>query len=128
MILKRGYTDTAILISPNLRWARDDFEDLERFRPEVFLGYTVRAHIPILERTVRGVHVSKVVVTGDGSFTDHYRLQRFLDHGVIPSLISAFKPVVQFWQVHRVRGIWMTGEYYPFGVDVLIPDDVPSTP
>lgn len=58
------YTDLAVVLGPNLRFVQFDFEDLQRFAPEVLLGYRVRlATVDSVSRgALRGLYISKLVI------------------------------------------------------------------
>lgn len=115
MILKRGYTDLALLVAPNLRWGRDDFEDFEEHLPEVFLGYTVRLLVPGRRGRARGFRVSKVVVTGeDAPLAARDQVRTFVTREIVPALVSAYRPRVQFWYVHRPHPLELLHEFLPY--------------
>ena len=104
--MKRGYTDLAVVLGPNVRWTLDDFEDLERFAPEVLLGYDVLLGVPhVFRGSLRGHRPTKVVLLnhpnkqpewyravedlrwmqhGDVAHWEEYRVHRGMSPVVLP--------------------------------------------
>jgi hypothetical protein len=101
---KREYTDHAVLICPNIRWAQEDFRDLERWKPEVFLGLQVHLTTPdYFQRDIRGLWVTKFVVSDETfSNTGWYRY-----HNEMYWAMARYEwAKIEVWHIHRVEGIW----------------------
>jgi hypothetical protein len=45
-LIRPDYTDLAVVFGPNMRWVREDYDDLQKHAPEVLLGYRVRLATP----------------------------------------------------------------------------------
>lgn len=92
------YTDTCLVIGPNLRWTEMDFRDLWREKPEVFLGYRIKLVSPN-RRDLRG-HYPKKVVSFDGPFNFQYEeVLRDLRRQV-----ALAEGIWEHWYVHRGHG------------------------
>lgn len=109
-LLNAPYTDFCVVLGPNVRWVEDDYEDLNRAYPEVFLGYRVLLTTPRdVRRSVMGRRPpTRVVVVGEeardaksrdwnNALNELHDYQSLADYGDM-----------QGWHVHRGTGIWRT--------------------
>jgi hypothetical protein len=96
------FTDLAFVVGPNARWTEGDYEDLQRYMPEVLLGYRVRLFTEqdILQGRHRGYRPEKVVLL-EGTYSGN----RFYAEVRYAVSMGHF-PKVEWWHVHRARGIW----------------------
>lgn len=101
-ILRADWTDLAIVLGPNVRWVEDDYEDLNRFVPEVLLGYCVRLMVPDSIQTMQGIRLRKLVIVGD----EHVPWQA--SDVAKRTLYFSGGGVCEYWDVHRVRGAHMS--------------------
>lgn len=106
---RTDYTDLAVVIGPDRRWAEEDYLDLVDQCPEVLLGYRVMpmSAREVISSPLRGRPVAKVVLL-EGVYdrlisTWADRLQRELRRW------EALGTKIEAWHVHRVRGIWRIG-------------------
>ena len=97
------YTDTCVVVGPDVRWIEDDVEDLLQYRPEVLLGYRVKMVTAAdAYRAARGQRVTKVVVL-DAEYTTIGL--RGIEELVRSTHVEYFGKVER-WFVHRGIGIW----------------------
>lgn len=99
------FTDLALVIGPNVRWVECDYEDLQRYRPEVLLGYSVR--LLTAEDMLKGKHHGRrpekvVLLSAEYDSREAWRLRDEIHYAVS----SGYFPKVETWYVHRGRGIW----------------------
>lgn len=94
-VLNPDWTDLALVLGPNTKWVEDDYEDLQRFAPEVLLGYRVRLAVPTSE--LRGMWVRKLVLLRGLDMGD-YRTARAVEDAV-HSIVPGGK--CEWYRVHR---------------------------
>lgn len=101
--LNPEFTDLALVVGPNVRWTEDDYEDLQRYHPEVLLGYRVRLLTArdVVEGRHRGLRPEKVVVLNAA-----YREGPKLEDALLASVAVGFFPKFEVWHVDRGRGTW----------------------
>lgn len=95
------YTDLAVVLGPNVRWVEDDYEDLQRFAPEVLLGYRVRLTTIDSVRSghTRGLRIDKIVVLEGPEMYETRALQAVRE--IRFSQVGAYFPKVEWYRVHR---------------------------
>lgn len=98
------FTDLAVVIGPDVRWVQDDYEDLQRYRPEVLLGYRVILATPgTFHRKTWGRWVTKFIVL-DGTFRNPgwYRC-----HNDMYMTLERYPWArIEQWHVHRGDGVY----------------------
>lgn len=101
------YTDLLVMVGPDKRWVETDFEDLHDAHPEVFLGYRVLLlTVDQVERgATRGRVPERIVWLEDN---DRHLGSNRAYQELVHSLSGSHFPNVQWWNVHRARGIYRT--------------------
>jgi hypothetical protein len=99
------YSDLAIVLGPNLRWAENDTDDLQRWYPEVLLGYRVRTMtVDTASRgRLRGSSPRKVVIL-DGCQNEPRWISTKYDVAILRDVLGPSN--VEWWHVHRGDGIY----------------------
>lgn len=104
-ILHPEFTDLAVVIGPNARWVEDDYEDLQRSRPEVLLGYRVKLLTPwdINRNGLKRWMPVKIIVLHGSEETIQWHNVR----NELKAYLENFEWArVEYWHVHRVKGVW----------------------
>lgn len=92
------YTDLAILIGPYTSWVEYAYVDLQRYAPEVLLGYRVRLATAdsAFRHHLRGYRASKLVVL------DGIQSARDANLGLMYAHMTLLDPTkVEWYRVHR---------------------------
>ena len=102
-IRRKGYTDTCVVIGPSYAWTQDDYDDLSRKFPEIFLGYHVYLTTvsSVAHGDLAGVVPSKIVVLNGVEMDEEW--YRVLNEIYFNEFVYGTK--IEYWAVHRGRGI-----------------------
>lgn len=103
----REFTDLALVVGPYARWTENDYEDLQRYKPEVLLGYRVilMTSTEVVNGAHRGLRPEKVIVLDayEEYGWEHWR--RF-NNELRAAVIMGYFPKYEIWQ-RNLEGLGM---------------------
>jgi hypothetical protein len=99
-IQETQWSDLAVVMGPNVRWTEDDYEDLQRYAPEVLLGLRVLLCTPAdALRKTRGRLIHRVILLDGLDFDPH--TNRAVDDVTFGARTRFPEARIEWYHVHR---------------------------